>query len=157
VPKELTNSEFHRVKLVHVTPHPTLPRFCGANQRVSCCTEVFRRMFVLGRIAATYMTTAKTEAEVHPPVPHLHALFTNVRMSTFNFYLIEMRAVLNHATSFLKLRGPTWPDQLRRHRFVAQIVKFRRAAIERGEHRHTSENIRASGRSKSPDRSQVGR
>src|SRR6185503_1724151 len=79
-----------------------------------------------------------------PPVAHFYAFFTNVSMSASYLYLIQVRAILRHTTSFPRLRGPTSQDPLQTHTFSARTLKFPGAVTRNGAHRRNSKNIHAS-------------
>ena len=111
---------------------------------------MLRSVFVLRRIAATHIPANQTQAQVDPFVSGLDALFTNVSMRVFYFYLIQVRAIFSHIISFPMLRGPTARGPLQIHMSAVQSLKFHGAAIESGARRHNSENIHASARNKCP-------
>jgi len=72
--------------LVHVTPHPILPRLKGPDDRVFGGVEMFGRVPILGGVAATNMATREAETEVDPVVSDLETVFTTgtVRLDVSN-------------------------------------------------------------------------
>jgi hypothetical protein len=52
--------------------------------------KVFGRVLVLGRITTPHMPARQTQAQMHPRIAHLDALFANMFVSVLNFNLVEM-------------------------------------------------------------------
>ena len=63
--------------------------------------KVLRGVLVFGRIAATNVPADEAQAQMHPAVPHLHALFTNMLAGLANFNLVEVCAFFWHRPSTL--------------------------------------------------------
>jgi len=61
--------------------------------------EVLRGVFVLGRVATSYMAARQAKPQVNPGIPEFHALFANVLVGALNFDLIEVRAFTWHFAS----------------------------------------------------------
>ena len=89
--------ELSRLDLVDITPDPRFARFDRANQRMLHFLEVLGRMFVLRRVATTYVSARETQAQMNPGVSHLHALFADVRFGCFDLDLIEVCASVVHS------------------------------------------------------------
>jgi hypothetical protein len=75
--------KFH---LVHVAPAPVLSRLEGTDDGVTCGVIMFRRMFVLRRVAASNFAADHAKAKMHPDIAHLQAFFTStsVRFDILN-------------------------------------------------------------------------
>lgn len=58
--------------------------------------EVLGGMFVLGRVAATHMAAFQAQAKMDPGIAQLNAFRTDVNLSSFNFYGIEVSAFRCH-------------------------------------------------------------
>jgi hypothetical protein len=58
--------------------------------------KVFRRVLVLGGIAAADVTAGETKAEMYPSVAHFRTLFTHALVGIANFDLVEVGAFLWH-------------------------------------------------------------
>src|SRR4051812_29479521 len=97
--EEQLRSQFPRLDLVYIAPDPRLARFNRANQRMVHLVEVLRRVLVLGRVAAPYLSARQAQAQMNPRIAGLHALFADVFIGCFNFDLIEMRALVFHGVS----------------------------------------------------------
>jgi hypothetical protein len=102
-------TELHRHlsgrQFIHITPYPCFPLLDGTNQRMFHFMEVLRRMFVLGRIAAAYVTAFQAQSKMDPAIAQLHALFANMDVGGFELYGIEMTALFRHNSSLLTLQG----------------------------------------------------
>jgi hypothetical protein len=61
-----------------------------------CSVEMFCGMFVFRRVAAAYLPTRETHAQVNPRIAHLDAFFTHTRFGFSYFDLIEVGASLWH-------------------------------------------------------------
>jgi hypothetical protein len=61
--------------------------------------EVLSRVFVFGRITAPHMPARQTQAQMHPRITHLDALFAKMYVGVLNFNLVEMRALILHGSS----------------------------------------------------------
>jgi hypothetical protein len=61
--------------------------------------EMFRRVFILGRITTTDVGTLQAEAEVYPGVSCLDAILANVFVGACELELVEMLACLRHGFS----------------------------------------------------------
>src|SRR4051812_49600999 len=66
--------------LIDVAPAPILPRLGGFHDGMSSRVEVFRRVLVLGGIAATDVAARQAEPEMHPLVPGCQALLAAFRV-----------------------------------------------------------------------------
>lgn len=55
-------------------------------------------VFVFGRIAASHVPASQTQAEMNPRIAHLHAFFADVGGGVPDFDLVEMSALLSHAS-----------------------------------------------------------
>jgi hypothetical protein len=55
--------------------------------------EVFRSVFVFGRIATTDVPAAQAQAQVNPPIAHLQALFTTLAVRFDVPNLVEVSAL----------------------------------------------------------------
>jgi hypothetical protein len=53
--------------------------------------EMFRSVFIFGRIATTDVPTTQAQAKVHPLIAHLQAFFTTAGIRFDVLDLIEMR------------------------------------------------------------------
>jgi hypothetical protein len=58
--------------------------------------KMFGSMFVLRRIAAAYLSTDKTQPQMHPRVAHLNALLANMFGGLAKLDLVEVRAMFRH-------------------------------------------------------------
>ena len=76
--------------LVDVAPGPTLARLDGADDGVLAAMEVLGRVLVLGRVAAAHVTTNLAEAQMHPRVAHLQALFASLAVRAWVLYLVKV-------------------------------------------------------------------
>ena len=61
--------------------------------------EVLRRMLVFGRIAATDVPAFQAQAQMHPGIAKLDALFANMSVCGGELDLFYMRATLSHGSS----------------------------------------------------------
>jgi len=52
--------------------------------------KVFRRMFILRRIAAADVAACHAQAQMHPCIPHLQAFLASTRMRFDIFDLTDM-------------------------------------------------------------------
>jgi len=57
--------------------------------------EVLGGVFIFRRVAATHMTARQTQAQVHPTVAHLQALFASPRVRSDWSNVIHMLAGLH--------------------------------------------------------------
>src|ERR1700730_3886772 len=69
--------------------------------------EVFRSMFILGRIATPDVPTAQTQAKVHPRIAHLQTLFTAMGVRLDVLDLIEMRTFSHRSPPIDKVEPDT--------------------------------------------------
>jgi hypothetical protein len=76
---------------VHVTPHPILPGLKGPDDRMFRGVEMFGRMLILRRVAATYMPTGEAETEMDPVVSDLQTVFTtgSARFDVSNLFQVS--------------------------------------------------------------------
>jgi hypothetical protein len=58
--------------------------------------EVLRGMFILGGVATAHVPASQAQPQVHPRIPHLHTLFTNMLVGLLDLDLIEMRTFISH-------------------------------------------------------------
>lgn len=80
--------QFH---FVDVAPTPGFAGLEGFHDRVMGRVKMFRRMFVLRRVATADMTAFETQPEMHPAIAHLQALFAPVGCAWSNVpYLIKV-------------------------------------------------------------------
>jgi hypothetical protein len=63
--------------------------------------KMFGCVFILGGIAASHVTTRQTQAQVHPAIAGLNAVFADVFAGMGKFYLVEMCTLSCHAASCL--------------------------------------------------------
>jgi hypothetical protein len=78
--------------LIDVTPAPVLAGFERLHDRVLGRMKMLGGVLVLGRIAAAYVAAGQAQAEMHPSVTHLQALFAASRVRLYVANLIRMRA-----------------------------------------------------------------
>src|SRR6185369_4719330 len=117
---------------------------------MSCGVKVLGSMLVLRRVAATYIPADQTQSQMDPAVTHFYAFFTNVSMSAFYFYLIQVRAIFGHIISSPRHCGPTSRDPLQTHTFSVRSLKFPGAARRNGAHRRNLKNTHASAKNTCP-------
>jgi hypothetical protein len=58
--------------------------------------EVFRGVLVFGAIATANVSADQTEAQVHPGITHLQALFAAVTAGMYFVNLFQMRTAVGH-------------------------------------------------------------
>src|SRR6185295_6475301 len=70
-----------RVQLdfVHVAPAPVLTGLEAPYHRVIRAVEMLGRVLVRGGVTASHVAAGETEAQVHPPIAALQALFAALR------------------------------------------------------------------------------
>ncbi len=61
-----------------------------------CGMKMLRGVFVLGGVAATDMSTAQAQAQMHPTIAHLQTLFAAPGLWLNALDLIEMCAIFGH-------------------------------------------------------------
>src|SRR5690242_8079818 len=88
--------KFPGFDLVDITPDPRFAWFNRADQGVLDFLEVFGRMLVFRRIATAHVAAREAQAQVHPRVSGLNALFADVRFSCFDLDLVEVGASVVH-------------------------------------------------------------
>jgi hypothetical protein len=91
-----SSHKFAGFDLVHITPNPAFSRLDGTNQRVLRFVEMFGGMLVLGRIAAAYVPTNETQAQVNPRIAGLNTLLTHVFIRFSYLDLVKMRTFFRH-------------------------------------------------------------
>jgi len=64
---------------MHVAPQPSFAWLGGGDYRVFCRIEVFRRMCILRRVAASHVSAFQARPQMHPFVAHRNALRADVR------------------------------------------------------------------------------
>jgi hypothetical protein len=87
-----------KLEFVKVTPTPLVARFDRPHDRMPGRMEMLRRVFVLGRIAATHMAADHAHPQVNPGVVHFQTLFTAVCTRRHIFDLVDMVAGHNSAS-----------------------------------------------------------
>src|SRR6266480_5375566 len=80
-------------EFIDVTPAPSCSGLDRSHDGMRGRMEVFRGVFVFGRIATTDVPAAQAQAKVHPPIPHFQTLFTTSGTRFDILDLIEMGAV----------------------------------------------------------------
>ena len=58
--------------------------------------KMLRRVLILRRIAATYMSALQAQSQMHPAVAHLEALLAPSLVGLAEFDVIQMTALLCH-------------------------------------------------------------
>jgi hypothetical protein len=86
--------------LVDVAPHPVFARLDGLHDGVLAVAEMLGGMLVFGRIAAADVAAFAANAEMHPSVAHLKALFAALGLWLDVFDLALMPAGLAHEASW---------------------------------------------------------
>ena len=84
-----------RRHLIDVAPHPRFARFNRADERMLGLMEVLGRVLILRRVAAAYMPAFEAKPQMHPGVPPLHAILTNVLVGLRHVDFIRMFALHN--------------------------------------------------------------
>jgi hypothetical protein len=82
--------------LVHITPYPRFTGLVGTDEWMLRLMEVFGRVLILGRVAATHVATNQAQAQVNPSVPHLHALLTDMYVGFGDLDLFQVSAFFCH-------------------------------------------------------------
>src|SRR5881396_943265 len=80
-------------EFIDVTPAPIFSGLDRSHDGMRGRMEVFRGVFIFGRIATTDVPAAQAQAKVHPPIPHFQTLFTTSGARFDILDLIEMGAV----------------------------------------------------------------
>ena len=80
-------------EFIDVTPAPIFSGLDRSHDGMRGRMEVFRGVFIFGRIATTDMPAAQAQAKVHPPIARFQTLFTTSGARFDILDLIEMRAV----------------------------------------------------------------
>ena len=88
---ESTRGEI-QFEFIDVTPAPIFSGLDRSHDGMCGRMEVFRGVFIFGRIATTDMPAAQAQAKVHPPIPHFQTLFTTSAARFDILDLIEMGA-----------------------------------------------------------------
>ncbi len=63
----------------------------GLDDRVLGGVKMFSRVFVLGRIAAADMAADQADAQMHPAITRIQAIFAALRAWRHLLYLVKMR------------------------------------------------------------------
>ena len=74
-------------EFIDVTPAPIFSGLDRSHDGMCGRMEVFRGVFIFGRIATTDMPAAQAQAKVHPPIPHFQTLFTT---SGARFHILDL-------------------------------------------------------------------
>ena len=80
------------VRLVHVTPAPIFAWLKRLHDRMVRRVVVLGRVLVLARVAAADVAALQTDAEMHPAIAGLQAIFAAVRAGGDVVNRVEMRA-----------------------------------------------------------------
>ena len=83
---ESTRGEI-QFEFIDVTPAPIFSGLDRSHDGMGGRMEVFRGVFIFGRIATTDMPAAQAQAKVHPPIPHFQTLFTT---SGARFHILDL-------------------------------------------------------------------
>ncbi len=81
---------------VHITPYPAFTRLDRAYERVLRRMEMPGGVFILRRVAASYMPAYKTHAQMNPSISCLDAILTFVSRRLRNPHLVEVAALCCH-------------------------------------------------------------
>ena len=113
-------------QLVDVAPGPFLTRLEGLNDRMGGRVEMLGGVRILRSVAATDMSTAQTQAQVHPAITHFQAILAPSRAWRDVTYLVEMMTLLCHVFVPSLINSPyvyrhPWTSRIPRH-FLALIA-----------------------------------
>ena len=78
--------------LIYVTPAPIFAGFKGLNDGVQGRVKMFGGVLILGRIAARHVAARHAHSEMNPGVAGLDAVFTDIRVCSCDFDLVEVLA-----------------------------------------------------------------
>jgi hypothetical protein len=91
------NRHLFEENLIRVAPAPILTRLKRFNDRMAGQVGMLGGMLILRVVAATYMPTGLTQAQVNPAISHLHAFLTTICARGHGVNLSNMLTVLTHA------------------------------------------------------------
>jgi hypothetical protein len=100
--KPAPSLEFAGFDFVDIAPNPGFSGLNRADEWVLGRVKMLSGMFVLGRIAAAYMSADKTEAQVDPGIAHFHALPADVDIGLFEFDLVQVGTFLRHRSLHIR-------------------------------------------------------
>jgi hypothetical protein len=87
-----SSSHFPGNHFVHVAPDPIFSGLDGAHYRMMLMTKMFGGVLILGRITATHVAARHAHSEMNPGVAGLDAVFTDIRVCSCDFNLVEVLA-----------------------------------------------------------------
>src|SRR5207244_12474106 len=98
--KNSRSSVFFQHNFVDVAPHPVFARLLRADYGMLGSVKMLRGVPVLRGIATADMAASQAQAQMHPTVSHLEALFAALTLR-FNFAnLVNMRAGIGNSVLF---------------------------------------------------------
>jgi hypothetical protein len=107
---------------IDVAPHPVFTRLSRVNEGMMRGMEVFGRVLVLGRVAATDVSASEALPQVDPLIAGLDAILANAAGLRDRPNLVEVYAAVRHSVRLLVRFDSAGPDGFPENRKVERVA-----------------------------------